>query len=61
MLFKVPETIEYIAGLVTLEPGDIICTGTPGGSKGALVAGDVVDVEIGPLGVLTSIIADADE
>ena len=58
MVFKIPETIEYITDLITLEPGDIICTGTPGGSKGALKAGDTVDVEIGDLGVLTSIIAD---
>jgi len=58
MLFKLPETIEYISGLVTLEPGDIICTGTPGGSKGALKAGDVVEVEIGNMGVLSSPIAD---
>lgn len=58
MLFKLPETIEYISGLITLEPGDIICTGTPGGSKGALKAGDVVEVEIGDMGVLSSPIAD---
>jgi 2-keto-4-pentenoate hydratase/2-oxohepta-3-ene-1,7-dioic acid hydratase in catechol pathway len=58
MLFKLPETIEYITGLITLEPGDIICTGTPGGSKGALKAGDVVEVEIGDMGVLSSTIAD---
>jgi len=58
MLFKLPETIEYISGLVTLEPGDIICTGTPGGSKGALKAGDIVEVEIGNMGVLSSPIAD---
>ncbi|MFC2008862.1 fumarylacetoacetate hydrolase family protein [Chloroflexota bacterium] len=58
MLFKVPETIEYISGLITLEPGDIICTGTPGGSKGALKAGDVVEVEIGDMGTLSSPIAD---
>jgi len=58
MLFKLPETIEYISGLITLEPGDIICTGTPGGSKGALKAGDVVEVEIGDMGVLSNPIAD---
>jgi len=58
MLFKLPETIEYISGLITLEPGDIICTGTPGGSKGALKAGDIVEVEIGDMGVLSSIVAD---
>jgi len=58
MLFKLPETIEYISGLVTLEPGDIICTGTPGGSKGALKAGDVVEGEIGDMGILVSPIAD---
>ena len=58
MLFKVPETIEYLTSLITLEPGDIICTGTPGGSKGALKAGDVVEVEIGDMGTLSSPIAD---
>ncbi|MDI3476041.1 MAG: hypothetical protein PWQ79_1796 [Thermococcaceae archaeon] len=31
MVFKVPELIEYISSVMTLEPGDIIATGTPAG------------------------------
>ena len=58
MLFKIPETIEFITDFITLDPGDIIATGTPGGSKGALKAGDEVEVEISNVGVLRSIIAE---
>lgn len=60
MVFKIPEIIEFISEVVTLDPGDIIATGTPGGSKGALKAGDQVDVEIENIGTLRSIIADAE-
>jgi len=31
MIFKIPELIEFISGVLTLEPGDIIATGTPAG------------------------------
>jgi 2-keto-4-pentenoate hydratase/2-oxohepta-3-ene-1,7-dioic acid hydratase in catechol pathway len=31
LIFKIPELIEYISQVVTLEPGDIVATGTPGG------------------------------
>lgn len=58
MAFKIPEIIEFISGFVTLEPGDIIATGTPGGSKEALSTGDQVEVEIQNIGILPSIIAD---
>jgi len=57
MLFKIPETIEFISDFITLEPGDIIATGTPGGSNAPLKIGDQVEVEITNLGVLRSIIA----
>jgi len=60
MVFKIPEIIEFISDLITLDPGDIIATGTPGGSKGALKAGDKVDVEITKIGVLSNVIADRD-
>jgi acylpyruvate hydrolase len=56
MVFNVPEVIEFISGYVTLDPGDIIATGTPGGSKGALKTGDKVEVEISSIGVLVSIV-----
>ena len=58
MIFRVPELIEFISASITLEPGDIIATGTPEG-VGAfrkppvfLKSGDVVEVEIEGLGVL---------
>lgn len=58
MLFHVPQLIEFISASITLEPGDIIATGTPEG-VGAfrtppifLKPGDNVEVEIEGLGVL---------
>ena len=58
MIFRVPELIEFISASITLEPGDIIATGTPEG-VGAfrkppvfLKSGDVVEIEIEGLGVL---------
>jgi 2-keto-4-pentenoate hydratase/2-oxohepta-3-ene-1,7-dioic acid hydratase in catechol pathway len=58
MVFKIPEIIEFISDLITLDPGDIIATGTPGGSKGALKAGDKVEVEISNIGILSNIVAE---
>lgn len=45
LIFDVPELIEEITKLITLEPGDIISTGTPAG-VGPLEAGDHVEVDI---------------
>lgn len=45
MVFSVPRLIAYISSIMTLFPGDVIATGTPAG-VGALVPGDVVEVEI---------------
>jgi 2-keto-4-pentenoate hydratase/2-oxohepta-3-ene-1,7-dioic acid hydratase in catechol pathway len=45
MVFRIPELLAYISGIMTLEPGDVVATGTPAG-VGRLVAGDVVEVEI---------------
>lgn len=58
MNFKIPEIVEFISDHITLEPGDIIATGTPGGSKGSLKAGGKVEVEVRDFGTLSSIIAD---
>jgi 2-keto-4-pentenoate hydratase/2-oxohepta-3-ene-1,7-dioic acid hydratase in catechol pathway len=56
MIFQIPELIEFISRIVTLEPGDMIATGTPAGVGHArnefLQAGDVVEVEIEGLGTL---------
>lgn len=51
LIFSVPELIEFISEIMTLEPNDVIATGTPPG-VGALNSGDVVEVEIEGLGVL---------
>jgi len=51
MAFKIPTLLAYISSIMTLEPGDLICTGTPAG-VGALQPGDVVEVEIPGVGVL---------
>lgn len=51
MIFKVEELIAFIAGVMTLEPNDIILTGTPPGI-GPMKVGDVVEVEIEKIGRL---------
>lgn len=45
MVFSIPELLSYISGIMTLEPGDLVATGTPAG-VGKLSAGDVVEIEI---------------
>ncbi|HUG39853.1 MAG TPA: fumarylacetoacetate hydrolase family protein, partial [Longimicrobiales bacterium] len=45
MAFQIPFLIAYISGIFTLEPGDVIATGTPAG-VGPLEAGDEVVVEV---------------
>lgn len=51
MLFGIPALLAYISGVMTLEPGDLVATGTPAG-VGPLAPGDVVEVEIPGVGVL---------
>ncbi|HEU4993212.1 MAG TPA: fumarylacetoacetate hydrolase family protein [Gemmatimonadaceae bacterium] len=45
MAFSIPFVLSYISNIMTLEPGDLVCTGTPAG-VGTLQAGDVVEVEV---------------
>jgi len=51
MLFSVNDIIAYVSSFMTLEPGDLIATGTPPG-VGPLQPGSVVKVDIAGLGVL---------
>lgn len=51
LIFNVPSLIEFISGIMTLEQGDIIATGTPPG-VGELFVGDEVEVEIENIGTL---------
>jgi 2-keto-4-pentenoate hydratase/2-oxohepta-3-ene-1,7-dioic acid hydratase in catechol pathway len=61
MIFPVAAIIEFISSFVTLEPGDIISTGTPAGvgaAKGLfLKPGDKIEGQIGPIGTLVSPVA----
>ena len=45
MVFDIPAVLSYISGVMTLEVGDLVLTGTPDG-VGILIPGDVVEVEI---------------
>ncbi|NIQ05949.1 MAG: fumarylacetoacetate hydrolase family protein [Candidatus Korarchaeota archaeon] len=51
LIFSIPELIEEITGFMTLEPGDVISTGTPAG-VGPLRDGDTVEIEIEGIGTL---------
>ncbi len=57
MIFSVAETIEFISKQITLEPGDIVMTGTPSG-VGRLKDGDTVEVEIERIGILKNRVAE---
>ncbi|KRB85354.1 hypothetical protein ASE00_00670 [Sphingomonas sp. Root710] len=63
MVFGVAEIIAHLSTVMTLEPGDIIATGTPAGCgfgrapQEFLQPGDQVEVEVGPLGVLRTLVA----
>jgi len=51
MIFPLDVIIRFIAQVMTLEPGDVIATGTPAGVS-ALASGDVVEVSVGGIGTL---------
>jgi len=53
MVFPPPFLVRWISRMMTLEPGDLIATGTPSG-VGPLAEGDVVDIRIGGIGVLSN-------
>jgi 2-keto-4-pentenoate hydratase/2-oxohepta-3-ene-1,7-dioic acid hydratase in catechol pathway len=53
MHFPIPEVVSFLSGIMTLEPGDLIATGTPAGTA-PLSDGDVVEVEIPGVGVLSN-------
>jgi 2-keto-4-pentenoate hydratase/2-oxohepta-3-ene-1,7-dioic acid hydratase in catechol pathway len=56
MVFSIPMLVAYISHVMTLEPGDLISTGTPEG-VGPLKPGDVVEVEVTGVGVLKNPVA----
>jgi len=64
LLFGVPEIVESLAGALTVEPGDIIATGTPSGVASGmkppawLNVGDVMEAEVEGIGILRNRIVD---
>ena len=46
MIFTIEEIIEYISNIMTLEPGDLIMTGTPEG-VGEILSGDILEAQLG--------------
>jgi 2-keto-4-pentenoate hydratase/2-oxohepta-3-ene-1,7-dioic acid hydratase in catechol pathway len=64
LIFSVPALIEMISVAMSLEPGDVIITGTPGGVGAArkppvyMRPGDVFEVEIEGIGVLSNVVQD---
>ncbi len=53
MVFSIPSLLAYISHIMTLEPGDVVATGTPSG-VGPLVPGDVVEIEIAGISRVTN-------
>ncbi|HEV2127530.1 MAG TPA: fumarylacetoacetate hydrolase family protein [Thermomicrobiales bacterium] len=59
LIFSVPFLIEYVSDVMTLNPGDIIMTGTPHG-VGPMKAGDTIEVEVEGVGVLSNPVKNRD-
>ena len=53
MVFGIVDLLVYTSRMMTLEPGDVLLTGTPGG-VGQLAGGDLIEVEISGIGVLAN-------
>ena len=51
LIFNIEEIVSYVSRYVTLMPGDVIFTGTPGSTR-AMQPGDVVEIEVEGVGVL---------
>jgi 2-keto-4-pentenoate hydratase/2-oxohepta-3-ene-1,7-dioic acid hydratase in catechol pathway len=58
LIFDVAAIVSYVSRYVTLEPGDLIFTGTPGSTR-AMAVGDVVEVELEGVGILRNALVGA--
>jgi 2-keto-4-pentenoate hydratase/2-oxohepta-3-ene-1,7-dioic acid hydratase in catechol pathway len=64
MIFDSEDLIVYVSAAITLEPGDVIATGTDAGvgafmePRGYLAAGDVVRIEFDGIGAIESRVVD---
>lgn len=59
MIFPIEEIVSWASRYVTLEPGDVIFTGTPG-TTASIGPGDLVEVEVGGVGILSNRVAAGD-
>ena len=63
MIFSIPRLIAYCSTFLPLAPGDVFVTGTPGGVGAKrnppvfMKDGDVVEIEVGRVGVLRNAVA----
>jgi 2-keto-4-pentenoate hydratase/2-oxohepta-3-ene-1,7-dioic acid hydratase in catechol pathway len=57
MIFSIPKIVSFISNIMTLNPGDVILTGTPAG-VGQIEDGDLVEIEIDGIGILRSSVSD---
>ena len=53
LMYKIPFLVEYISSFFTLEPGDIVATGTPSGI-GPVQPGDIIEATVEKIGTLTN-------
>lgn len=53
LLFSVPELVSYLSRAITLQPGDVIITGTPSG-VGEISPGDAMEIELEGVGILSN-------
>ncbi len=60
LIFDVADIVSYVSRYITLYPGDLIFTGTPGSTR-AMEVGDVVEIEIEGVGILRNTIVAAGE
>lgn len=60
LMFKIPQLIEFISHFMTLEPGDVISTGTPEGMA-PVKPGDIMEAQVENIGVLRNPVAAEDE
>jgi 2-keto-4-pentenoate hydratase/2-oxohepta-3-ene-1,7-dioic acid hydratase in catechol pathway len=56
MAFSIPYLLAYISRIMTLEPGDLVATGTPAG-VGKLAPGDTVEVDVVGVSTVTNPVA----
>jgi 2-keto-4-pentenoate hydratase/2-oxohepta-3-ene-1,7-dioic acid hydratase in catechol pathway len=57
LILDIPEIVRFVSAVMTLVPGDIIYSGTPGEPK-ALKPGDVVEIEVAGAGVLRNVVTE---